>query len=539
MSDVVPHLCAPRRTSQLQSVRLLTAAFAFIIATLAIALAAQPGVAAQRAHRASSRLAGCAAAVKGHSSSRARAHCIHALRIRTSHGHTPPIKRTPFPAPPASSGSGSTPVPPVSGKGSSGESPAPGKAPAEGSTPTPVTPPPPAEEEKVALPPSTGTAFGFASNSDPINQAPRAARVDAKLLRVEFPIATPVSQIEPTIAALAQNGEKALLLAGFSGRIPSAEEAAHLAAWAYAFGPGGTFWAGRSDGQLAVQAIEFGNETNQSYQFNGCSWSCPSYIPRAEGYALALKTAQTAIDGPGGNSGVGMLAIGDDGGTGSENWLNGMFKAVPDLGTRIIGWTAHTYGPKANWQTMIDHLISWTQAHGAPSSLPIYVTEFGFSSDNGSCLSNNYGWNPCLTYAQAAEDLSSDVSEFLSTYGSRVAAMMLYEVSDLSPTHATTEREQYFGTFQTNGSPKGAYTEMVKSLMERHPAGAVVAGATAAAKQGVKASRVAKASASRAVAARVAKRARAARKAHHRRGSRRRHHSRASSRAARSRAARH
>jgi hypothetical protein len=536
MPDAVTHLRAPRRSSHLRSLQLLTAMLAFLLATLAIAVCAQAGLAAQRAHRAS-RPTGCAAAVKGHSSSRSRARCLHALRIRTSHGHTP-IKRTPAPIPPAGSGSGSTPGQPISGKGTSGEGPASGKAPTEGSSGGPATPPPATEEEKVTLPPSTGTAFGFASNSDPINQAPRAARVDAKLLRVEFPIATPVSQIEPTIAALAENGEKALLLAGFAGRIPSAEEAAHLATWAHAFGPGGTFWAGRSDGQLAVQAIEFGNETNQSYQFNGCSWNCPSYIPRAEGYALALKTAQVAIDGPNGNSGVGMLAIGDDGGTGSENWLNGMFKAVPDLGTRIIGWTAHTYGPKPNWQPMIDHMISWTQAHGAPSSLPIYVTEFGFSSDNGTCLSNNYGWNPCLTYTQAAEDLSSDVSEFLSTYGSRVAAMMLYEVSDLSPTRTTTEREQYFGTFQSNGSPKGAYTEMVKSLMETHPAPMVLAGATASAKQGVKASRVAKASASRAVAARVAKRARAAHKAHHRRGSRRHHRSRASSRAARSRAAR-
>lgn len=533
MLDAVTHVRAPRRSSQLRTLQLLTGALAFLIATLAIALGAQAGLAAQRAHRASSRSAGCAAALRGRSSRHARVRCIHALRLRASHGRSAPIKRTP----PAGSGSGSTPVQPVTGKGAGRESSGSGKAPAEGTSPSPIIPTPPAEEEQVSLPPSTGTAFGFASNSDPINQAPRAARVDAKLLRVEFPIATPVAQIEPTIAALAENGEKALLLAGFSGRIPSTEEAAHLATWAHVFGPGGTFWAGRSDGRLAVQAIEFGNETNQSYQFNGCSWNCPGYIPRAEGYALALKTAQIAIDGPSGNSGVGMLAIGDDGGTGSENWLNGMFKAVPDLGARIIGWTAHTYGPKPNWQPMIDHLISWTQAHGAPSSLPIYVTEFGFSSDNGTCLSNNYGWNPCLTYAQAAEDLSSDVSEFLSTYGSRVAAMMLYEVSDLSPTHTTTEREQYFGVFQSNGSPKGAYTEMVKSLMERHPAG--IAGATAAAKQGVKASRVAKASAGRAVAARVAKRARAARKAHHRRGSRRRHRSRASSRAARSRAARH
>ncbi|HEX4838531.1 MAG TPA: hypothetical protein VFV03_08425, partial [Solirubrobacteraceae bacterium] len=225
------------------------------------------------------------------------------------------------------------------------------------------------------------------SGSGLLTDAHYAAQLGATYVRVEFDITAATSQIAPVIAKYAESGTRVLLLAGFYGRIPSAAEAQNLASWAHAFGPGGTFWNGRSDGNLAVSEIEFGNETNQSYQFGGCSWNCSQYIPRAESYALALKTAQVAIDSAGGNSGTGLLAIGDDGNTGSENWVNGMFKAVPDLGSRIAGWTTHPYGPPSRWQPMVSHMIAWTQEHGAPSTLPIYATEFGFSTDNGICLS--------------------------------------------------------------------------------------------------------------------------------------------------------
>jgi hypothetical protein len=311
------------------------------------------------------------------------------------------------------------------------------------------------------------TAIGMVSNADPITEAPRAAELGAKVVRVEFEIGTPVSQIEPTIAAFAENGERALLLAGFYGRIPTGAEAASLASWAKAFGTGGTFWAARSDGELAVQDIEFGNETNQAYQFNGCSWDCAEYVPRAESYARALKVAQEAVDGAQGNPSVGLLAIGDDGGTGSPEWVDGMLKAVPDLGGRIAGWTAHAYGPEARWKPMIDHLIQWTAADGAPE-LPIYVTEFGFSTDGGTCLDNNYGWNDCMSYQEAASSLSEDVGDFLGTYGSRIAELMLYQVSDQWPAGETTDSERYFGALQSDGSAKGAYTATVHSLLAEH-----------------------------------------------------------------------
>jgi hypothetical protein len=507
MPDAATDAC--RRTSSSLTRSTVQALALAIVATMALLLMLVTGAqaATPKAHKATHktnettvREARCAKASRRARTTRARARskarCSAAKGVRTSGKSKKRASRKHSAAtsPPAGAGSTpetssqaparirlklpifhkgtpiSVPIHVPSGEGTSPSEPTPTPEPAPTPTPEP-TPTPTPEPNPTPLPTPvipTSTTMGLVSNADPVQEAPRAAEVGAKVMRVEVPINTPVSQMESMVGALAHNGVRALLLAGFPGRIPSAAEAQNLATWAHAFGPGGTFWANRSDGALAVQDIEFGNETNQGYQFNGCTWNCSEYIPRAEAYARDIKTAQIAIDASGGDAGVGILAIGDDGGTGSENWITGMFNAVPDLGSRIAGWTVHAYSVKSNWEKMINHTIQWTQAHGAPSTLPIYVTEFGFSSDNGRCLNYNFGWGTCLTYQQAANDLTSDVSEFLGTYGSRIAELLIYQVTDQRVTGTSGETEGYFGVFQTNGSAKGPYTEAVRNLMSAH-----------------------------------------------------------------------
>ena len=56
--------------------------------------------------------------------------------------------------------------------------------------------------------------------------------------------------------------------------MPSTSEAQNLASWAAAYGPGGSFWQGKSyPANTAVTRIEFGNETSYSYQFSDNSSS--------------------------------------------------------------------------------------------------------------------------------------------------------------------------------------------------------------------------------------------------------------------------
>ncbi len=178
-----------------------------------------------------------------------------------------------------------------------------------------------------------------------------------------------------------------------TGALPTAAEAQNLASWAKAYGPGGTFWAKRSDGNLAFQTIEFGNETSYGYQY-GDNAGTPSYQARAQTYAVRLKEAAEAIGASGVK--VGVLAVADDP---SGNWMNGMFQAVPNLGNYVSGWVTHPYGTSGKGKIL--GVLTQTAAHGAPSNIPIDITEWGLSTDNGVCVYENYGLNPCMTYAEA------------------------------------------------------------------------------------------------------------------------------------------
>jgi hypothetical protein len=310
--------------------------------------------------------------------------------------------------------------------------------------------------------------MGAVVGSAQLYELPWLEALGARTARMEFPIDTPVSVLAPVVEGYAKAGIRPLLLASFQARIPSEAETQNLANWAVAFGSGGTFWKGKSlPANTAVSEIEFGNETNNPYQFSETSetwYEQPSFIQRAEEYARRLKSAQIAIAQSGAN--VGLLGIADQYG-GHTSWVQAMFRAVPDLGQRVAGWTVHPYGQ--SWRTPIDNLIAGTQAHGAPSGLPIYVTEWGLSTDNGRCLSDNFGWNPCMTYEEAASTLAANVSAMRARYGNRLRAFYLFQARDQQPSGASSNREFYFGALQSNRAAKGAYTAEVQSLLAANP----------------------------------------------------------------------
>ncbi len=282
----------------------------------------------------------------------------------------------------------------------------------------------------------------------------------AHSVRMETPIGHVPSWFESRFEEYAKVGVRIMPLSTFEGTLPTPEQAKSLGAWAAAYGPGGTFWQGKSyPASTAMTTIEFGNETSYTYQWSNNS---PSAVAsRAQEYAIRFKEAYEAIHAA--NPNVGLLAQADDGDTGNSIWVENMFKAVPNLGQMVAGWTVHPYGPE--WETRINALISQTHASGASNSIPIYVTEWGLASDNGRCLSDNYDWNKCMTYSEAATILGSTVTEMRARYGSRLRAFYLYQAQDLAESGASTDRDEYFGALQYDGAPKGAYTTKVKSLL--------------------------------------------------------------------------
>ncbi len=302
--------------------------------------------------------------------------------------------------------------------------------------------------------------MGVVAGSALTYELPFIHKLGAHTARMEFAIDTPASQIAPIAEAYARDGIRPLLLASFDGTIPSSAEAKNLGTWAAAVGPSGSAWKGKTfPAGTAVTSIEFGNETSYSYQYSNDSAS--GYATRAQEYAIRFKEAQESIQAT--DPSVGLLAQGDPGNAPGTSWMDNMFKAVPNLGQLVAGWTVHPYGP--NWQSVMNEVLSSAKADGAPASIPLDVTEWGLSTDNGRCLESNYGFNPCMTYQEAATTLETTVTAMRADYGSRLATVYLYEAHDLKATGASTEREAYFGALQSNEAPKGAYTATVESLL--------------------------------------------------------------------------
>jgi hypothetical protein len=308
-----------------------------------------------------------------------------------------------------------------------------------------------------------GFEAGVVSGSDVLNEAKVSGRLGARVVRVEFSIGKPAAEMRAAIDAHARNGTRVVPLAGFHGRMPSVAEARNLGEWAREFGPDGRFWQGRSDGHLAVRQIEFGNETSYGYQY-GDNWDQPSYSARAREYALRFRDAHEAIRAA--NPGVGLLAQGEDANTGSMNWVNGMFDAVPDLAARVAGWTIHPYGPRFRWEPRMDRMIEQLASRGvARAGLPIWITEWGLSTDDGRCLSDNYYWDKCMTFAQAASALKTTVADMRARYGARLRAFFVYQARDQYRSGYSTNREHYFGALRNDLSEKGAYSRAVRELL--------------------------------------------------------------------------
>lgn len=356
---------------------------------------------------------------------------------------------------------------PASGAGKKTRNPAPATATptTTSTTVTQTTAPAPATAPATSPAPSSG-AFQFGINSGSALQWELGfiKPLGAKHVRAEFPIGTTVATMAPTIEAYAKAGVQPLLLAGFHGRLATADEIANVATWAAAFGPNGTFWVGKSyPASVQVSDIEFGNEVNNPWFYNDGSsrasdwYKDPIFLQRARDYARTVRDASLAVKGA--NPGVGLLAVGDEY-AGYTTWIDAMFQAVPDLGRYVTGWTVHPYGPQ--WHVTMDAMITATRAHGAPD-LPLYATEWGISTDDGRCLTDNFGWDKCMSYASAATALNGAVSGMRAKYGSRLAAIYLYSSRDLSASGADNDREHFFGAVRSDGTSKGAYTDEVKA----------------------------------------------------------------------------
>jgi hypothetical protein len=302
-----------------------------------------------------------------------------------------------------------------------------------------------------------GPLFGIVSDNS--RDAGVSAKLGARVTRIAYPIGTRPPAMREVVAAHAERGVQLLLLAEFPrGELPDSAAARGLANWAREFGPGGRFWTGREDDHLAVRYIEFGNES--AYPHGGVA-------DRAGEYAERARDAAAALERTGGDERVGLLVQADDADT-ENGWVNAMFEAVPDLGRRVAGWTLHPYGPA--YRARIRRLVAQTRAAGAPDSVPIFLTEWGVASAGGACVEpDNYGWDPCMDFEEAASTLRKVVAGVERELGDRLGGFFVYSGRDLRAASQSAEREHFFGALTLDERPKGAYAEAVRALLERSP----------------------------------------------------------------------
>jgi hypothetical protein len=288
---------------------------------------------------------------------------------------------------------------------------------------------------------------GLVAGSGPPSTAAAMASLKPKLVRLEFNVGDPASKITPYVDAYQKIGARVLLLAGFHGSMPSSDAARNLGTWAKAFGPA----SGRA---IPVTTIEFGNETSYTYQYNDEPGDS-SYKSRAAGYGQRAVEAGQAIRAA--DPGVGLVVQADDGDTGSSAWVDSMFGAAPSLNQWVTGYTVHPYGP--GYATRMNKIRAMLIAHKA--NRPFWITEWGLAADGGRCLSDNYGWDKCMTEDEASATMrkvATDVSKM------NVAAFVVYQFQDQGSPGSSSEREDFFGIMDSSGKPKGSLAQTLLSI---------------------------------------------------------------------------
>jgi hypothetical protein len=288
---------------------------------------------------------------------------------------------------------------------------------------------------------------GLAVNGD-LN-AQQARSVGARVARLAVPLGASAESLDATVAAYSAQGVALVLMTDYGyGRVPAPQEVRVVGSWARRFG-------------TRLAGIELGNET----------FSAHARGPGSGGpYGRAVAAALDAIQA--GDARVPLLVQADDGNTRLETAVRDMFAAAPELRDRgaNVGWTLHPYGTEA--VTRMDRLIAQVERQGGAVSgrQPVWITEWGLATDGGRRLSpHNYGWNPAMSFGEAAGVLRDTVEGLHGRYGDRLRAFLYYQREDQARPGATSDREGYFGVLRKGGGDKGPLTAEFRRLTAAYP----------------------------------------------------------------------
>jgi len=233
-----------------------------------------------------------------------------------------------------------------------------------------------------------------------------------------------------------------------------------------------------------VRIFEYGNETS----YFGSEVSTATRTSTAQAYgrrALEVANALAPL-------GVRLLVQGDDA-LRSPSWIANVLAAAPALKEKAYGVTIHAYGPKAPagvtsgmfYDLRLGSLLRSLAALGIPD-MPIWMTEYGISTDDGRELTDNYGWPKAMTYQQVADAITAvwlDIANRFPTVDVFCGFQALDQgvSQSLTPmgTTALNGREKFFGialkrnlrTLTTKGVLTRAYANLRNLLVPPPPFG--------------------------------------------------------------------
>jgi hypothetical protein len=226
--------------------------------------------------------------------------------------------------------------------------------------------------------------------------------------------------------------------------------AAWTAAFAARYGPGGTFWAGRPDGSLALSHIEIFNEPYGAWYYQPVEAAAFARL-----YVAAVDAGRRA--NPATRYLLPVQPTIDENGT-SRPWTAELWAAEGQIAERVDGLAVHPYGawsPGADplwtyWKTRL--LYDEWNSRGA--ARPMWITEVGQCTAPAA--------PNCVSEAQQAEAVRFYVADARAT--SYIKALFLYTHRDAEGDAA--DRENWFGIVRRDLTPKPAFLAYQDALAE-------------------------------------------------------------------------
>jgi hypothetical protein len=217
------------------------------------------------------------------------------------------------------------------------------------------------------------------------------------------------------------------------------------------YGPSGTRVPG------VIDRLEVGNEEAWAHRT-----SDPYAAGRTHGAAVrSLKEAAPSAQ---------IVCQGDDGNRGTDAFFRGMRDANPSIAADCHEYSIHPYGP-----IYVDRMTRnrgyINNVLGDPTA-KFAVTEWGLSVrlDQG-CVNDNYGWNTCMSHAEAATRLRDFVT-YVKGRGDTSFVTLFTGVDHPNATTNAADREYNFGlvsSHQTGEQEKGSYTRTARELIAADP----------------------------------------------------------------------